>query len=510
MSEQTAATTTSQRLQRRGLMAGVAALVGAGIGKVLGAGRAEAGHDGSLGYIPGTVMHLGLINDGGNAANDESATNILTETVLVASLAPGNTALRVRNLNNGTALRAVAGGSQAGDGGTGVHAFGGTSGSRDGGAAVNCLGGVSESGRGGTGAVCQGGNSSAGNGGNGIFTQGGNSPGAGNGGIGVFAIGGDGATPGDGVLGAGRGAVGAGSNGVRGETNSASNAGVRGQNTGSGPGVLGQSGSTGTGNGTGVQGQSGGGIGVFGQSTSNAGVYGFSSANIGVRGESQQSVGVFGSSANNFAFYGLSTGGVGFYGKSTGNIGVYAEATTGTALFAFSQSGPAAQFFGPVFVTGNHTVTGAKSAAVPHPDGSHRRLYAMECPESYFEDFGRANLVNGRADVRLDRDFAAVVRADDYDVFLTPYGDTSGLYVSSRSPAGFEVREVRNGTGALAFSYRVVAKRRDIPGPRLEKVDLPPRLTLPPVPPPPPVPPRLEPVEPPGRPAEPPGRGPQR
>jgi hypothetical protein len=462
MSEQTAATTTSQRLQRRGLMAGVVALVGAGLGKLLGAGPVVAGHDGSLAYNPSNVMHLGLINDGGNAANNESASNILTETSLVAAVsAIGlDTTLKVVNLSNHPALRAIAGAANADTGGIGI--------------VVN--GGSSNSGTGGTGVLGVGGNSLSGTAGIGVSGRGGN------GGIGVLGEDTPGLTQGVGVVG---------------------RSGITG--TGSGTGVQGRSG-----NGPGVVGQSTGGFGVFGTSQSNAGVYGSSTQSIGVRGESQQSVGVFGSSANNFAFYGLSTGGVGFYGKSTGNIGVYAEATTGTALFAFSTSGPAAQFFGPVFVTGNHTVTGAKSAAVPHPDGSHRRLYSLECPESYFEDFGRANLVNGRADVRLDRDFAAVVRADDYDVFLTPKGDTNGLYVSQQTPTGFEVRETKGGTGSLAFSYRVVAKRKDIPGPRLEKVDLPPRVTLPPVPPPPPAPPRLEPVEPPGRAPEPPGRGAQR
>ena len=33
-----------------------------------------------------------------------------------------------------------------------------------------------------------------------------------------------------------------------------------------------------------------------------------------------------------------------------------------------------------------------RSAAVPHPDGFHRRLYCIECPESWFEDFGEGTL----------------------------------------------------------------------------------------------------------------------
>jgi len=45
--------------------------------------------------------------------------------------------------------------------------------------------------------------------------------------------------------------------------------------------------------------------------------------------------------------------------------------------------------------------------------------------------------------------------------------------VSSQGPNGFEVREQQGGSASLDFNYRVVAKRKDIPGPRLEKVKLP-------------------------------------
>jgi len=97
----------------------------------------------------------------------------------------------------------------------------------------------------------------------------------------------------------------------------------------------------------------------------------------------------------------------------------------------------------------------------------------MESPESWFEDFGSAEMVEGRARVELDGDFAAVVRTEEYHVFLTPEGDSNGLYVGGKEPAGFEVREQQGGTGSLRFSYRVVAKRKDVEAPRLAKVDLP-------------------------------------
>jgi hypothetical protein len=158
-----------------------------------------------------------------------------------------------------------------------------------------------------------------------------------------------------------------------------------------------------------------------------------------------------------------------------GSAGVYASSASASsyALVATSSTGLAGLFQGNVLIQGSYTATGSKSAAVPHPDGTHRRMYCQESPEPWFEDFGEAQLSNGRADVRLDRDFAVVVHGDKYHIYLTPHGECEGLYVSSRNPNGFEVRELRRGTSSVGFSYRVVAKRKDIPGPRLERVNVP-------------------------------------
>ena len=158
-----------------------------------------------------------------------------------------------------------------------------------------------------------------------------------------------------------------------------------------------------------------------------------------------------------------------------------------TALLANAAVGPgpggrpevqgfAGIFNGPVAINGPLTVFGQswKSAVVPHPDGSHRRLYCTEAPESLFEDVGRARIVSGRAEVHLDPDFAALIRTENYHVFITPEGDCHGLYVASRSPEGFSVRESQGGVATVDFSYRIVAKRKDIDAPRLEKVEPPP------------------------------------
>jgi len=171
---------------------------------------------------------------------------------------------------------------------------------------------------------------------------------------------------------------------------------------------------------------------------------------------------------------GQSTSNTGTVGQSDSGNGVLGISNTGHAIVGLARNpgagALAARFIGPVRVEDDLTVTGAKSAAVPHPDGSYPRLYSVESPESYFEDFGRARLADGRATVTLDVDFAALVYADDYDVYVTPRGACWGLYVASQDPNGFEVRELNNGASSITFSYRVLARRRDLSRARLEKM----------------------------------------
>jgi hypothetical protein len=207
--------------------------------------------------------------------------------------------------------------------------------------------------------------------------------------------------------------------------------------------------------GTAVLGESRGGDAVWGSTSGGVGVTGYSEESEGVRGMSEHQVGVLGKAWRSGA-------------------GVRAISSAGPGLVASSSTGNAAEFFGRVVVMGPLIAAGPfKAAAVAHPDGTHRLTYCMESPESWFEDFGRARLTGGRAEVRLDPDFAALVQTDDFHVFLTAEGETAGLYVADRSETGFEVREQRGGDGEVPFSYRVVARRRDVDAGRLASVDLP-------------------------------------
>lgn len=224
--------------------------------------------------------------------------------------------------------------------------------------------------------------------------------------------------------------------------------------------------------GAGVRGESIDGAGVKGRSTNGSGVYGESANATGVAGHATGGTGVYGDSDTANGVTGQSNSGTGVFGGSTGGNGVVGASTSGSGVIGRAD-GPAARaatFLGTVVVDGDFQVTGAKSAAVPHPDGSQRLVYSLESPESWFEDYGSGQLVAGRAAVALDPDFAAIIDADTYHVFLTPYGETRGLFVGQRAPGGFTVQETGGGTSGVGFAYRIVARRGDIAPDRLAMI----------------------------------------
>jgi hypothetical protein len=249
----------------------------------------------------------------------------------------------------------------------------------------------------------------------------------------------------------------------------------------------------------GVGGTSDLGYGVVGSSTSNYGVVGISNSNSnaavlglnGFPGAGPAGPGVVGFSGTGTGVGGGSGTGIGFGGIAVGAGGI------GVAGQATDASGYAGVFTGGkgVFINGTLTLNGSKSAAVRGADGALHRLYCVESPEAWFEDFGQGQLSNGSATVHLEAGFAGVVKTDDYHVFLTPRGEPKGpLYVSNVTPSSFVVHEV-GGTSNIAFDYRIVAKRKDIEGKRLEHVDEPPTIDLSKL------------TEPPAIPATPPGHG---
>ena len=249
----------------------------------------------------------------------------------------------------------------------------------------------------------------------------------------------------------------------------------------------------------GVDGWSSDGIAVRGGSIDGNGVLGHSRTGVGVRGEipgasNYPATGIYGVNNSTYAGPSPGAGGFGVYGLSAKGHGlVGATAAAGGAAVVGATNGVAGAyagtFYGPVVVSGALTVVGGpKSAAVPHPDGSHRLLYCMESPDSWFEDFGEASFDCGRADVTIDPDFAAVANLEKYHVFLTAYDQCLPLQVTKRTPAGFTVEAnqaivalqgLKPGDVSGTFSWRIVAKRKDITAERLARIEIPQAPALP-------------------------------
>jgi hypothetical protein len=198
--------------------------------------------------------------------------------------------------------------------------------------------------------------------------------------------------------------------------------------------------------------------------------------NVGVYGYAATGTGVYGAAAapNRYAVIGATYANGGY-----GLTGVVASGVTGA--IAFLGGAPAgnyaAVFNGDVVVNGSFTVVNPvnKHGAIKHPDGSYRLLYSVESPESWLEDFGTGVLTNGKAEISLDPDFAAVVQPGEYHAFaMARDAGCKGLAISAQSASGFVVQELNGGVSNGAFSYRVVAKpRSEEKVTRLGKVVLP-------------------------------------
>jgi hypothetical protein len=276
-----------------------------------------------------------------------------------------------------------------------------------------------------------------------------------------------------------------GTYGVYGQSDSASGTGVYGaatDTTGLTSGLFGWSRST---SGRGVNGyasaDAGDTCGVYGQadSTSGQGVYGRATATTG------STHGVFGQSESTsghgvMGWANATTGAaLGVWGQSdsTSGRGVYggASADTGTNYGVYgwtnSPSGYGVYSNGDMHAVGDFTATGTKAAIVQTRDFGWRHLYAMESPQTWFEDFGQASLASGEAVVSIEPIFAQTVNLDrPYHVFLTPLGDC-GLYVAEQTATSFTVRALNGSACDVAFHYRLVAARLGYEDLRLEPAE---------------------------------------
>jgi len=256
------------------------------------------------------------------------------------------------------------------------------------------------------------------------------------------------------------------------------------ENTGQGS-ALGGSANSG---GTGVAGSSGSGYGVWATSASNDAIYGetLGGAGAGVYGQAEGSgAGVYGTSANGAGVTGESTSSYGIQGRSTNYVGVfgyssneyaaYFENATGNYAALTVENSAAGGYLLSAFngSTGDNVLIDADADGIfdgyveayggfstvrRARDGLRHEAFGAESTTATIEDTGTARLEAGEGAVRFDSAFASTIDvARGYQVFLTPDGDTRGLYIAAKYEGGFIVRENERGRSSVYFDYRVVA-----------------------------------------------------
>ncbi|MGA8383919.1 MAG: hypothetical protein WCE97_11330 [Candidatus Cybelea sp.] len=202
--------------------------------------------------------------------------------------------------------------------------------------------------------------------------------------------------------------------------------------------------------------------------------------------------GVYAASNNGDGVYGITNGSgsgstyyAGVYGLSSTAFGVFGEISStnedGTAVVARADNRYGFPFIGYNQATGGECVIdnngdlyctgsvqgGEAQVRQQSSTGRHVVSYASQSASATIEDVGTARMYNGVANVRLSPDFASVIDGTWYYVFLTPLGDTRGLYVSIKTASGFRVNETERGRDSLEFDYRIVAHPLGAPNDRL-------------------------------------------
>jgi len=403
-------------LKRRGLLAGAAAMLGAGLAKLGDSGRVEA--TSGTPTVQGTlVLGASDINGASNTATTPTVLRVLTANqvglgVAAEGIGPGTASLSIGDAIVGFSRSgsvfgepsaAIRGRGFAGTPDNGTFGVIGNTES----AIVDTSGVKGKAGSGPTNGVW-GENLSTDNRASGVKGQ---IRGSGAGVRGEVT--GAASNAGSGVVGVAAGcdfgnanAVGVGGSGRNADGLTGTKTGVLGI-TGQGIGVEGWAMKSGTGirgssnfgggpdfggSGTGVEGRSGSGAGVHGISASNAGVYG--QGPIGVFATGTGTAAVYGASNGTYGVWGNSAGSAGLIGTSARYIGVEAISTSHWGLRAKSPT-YAGVFEGNVFVTGQViALGGVVGASAQAAGGSDARALA--------EDVGEATLVNGKATVALD------------------------------------------------------------------------------------------------------------
>jgi hypothetical protein len=200
-----------------------------------------------------------------------------------------------------------------------------------------------------------------------------------------------------------------------------------------------------------------------------------SSTDAAIGATNNNSTAIYARSQDGAAIIGLGTSGPGVIGQSNGTDEAQAAlesqgSTDQTNLFLATNSATNQTCYIDAYADLNCTGTivgNVLKGEHRNSDGERVTTYASESATATVEDVGTARMAGGVANVRIDPAFASVMDHKWYYVFLTPLGDTRGLYVSVKTATAFQVRETDRGRGSLEFDYRIVAHPLDAGDARL-------------------------------------------
>jgi hypothetical protein len=174
-------------------------------------------------------------------------------------------------------------------------------------------------------------------------------------------------------------------------------------------------------------GTSGSAHGVYGRSSNGQGVYGISTTTNGVEGHS--------SGAGGSGVAGIQRG-----MSSNSGDGVYSESADTTNFYeAIEAKADSSNTY--IFEGFNASTNGLCTIDYNAALAWTGSAYASESASATIEDVGTARMTGDVANVTIDPAFASVIDRKWYYVFVTPLGDTRGLYVSMKTPTAFQVRE---------------------------------------------------------------------
>jgi hypothetical protein len=213
---------------------------------------------------------------------------------------------------------------------------------------------------------------------------------------------------------------------------------------------------------------------VYGQSTDDngVGVYGLSNSYIGVLAgtKSGTGTGVYAASVSgsgvaaytsegNALYADGITSGTGVYATSGTGIGVDSETAGGVAFNGRNANGNGADIEGTyIGIIGRAPASGGFPLVLTDPNGND--LFQVDgggnvrysgTSQPYVRTKGGATITAYTPEI------SSPTMEDTGTAFITPNGDTHGVYVATKTIRGFVVRENQGGRSTASFDYRIVA-----------------------------------------------------